>query len=390
MSNFKKILLNLFFIPFYWVFSYIIPKKQNLILFGSYFGYKFTGNPKHYYLYLLNKKDSKYNTFWITRNKKIYFTLKKESKPVVYLYSFSGIWKILRAKYLLIEESAKDITGATFLLGNYNIINLWHGVGLKKLSFDTGPQNIFYRLLHYFWSKEFDLYDVITSSSIEFEDTHKKLFKNNKIVVTGYPRNDILFVNKNNLNFKYKKEFKKYKKIIAYLPTYRENLRGKEPFSKINLININSYLLRNNYLFVIKNHPSLVNNSIFDNYSNIVDYTARIDDPQEFLVFVDILITDYSSVVSDFCLMDKPVIFYPFDYEEYIKDRGLIYDYFKILPGPFAEKEKELFQKIKDINNIFSESLYQKKYLEFKLYFNKFIDGNSSSRVYDLMGNLNK
>lgn len=393
MSNFKKILLNLFFIPFYWVFSYIVPKKDNLILFGSYLGYKFTGNPKYFYLYLLNKRNSGYSPFWITRDQKIYHTLKKDLKPVVYLYSFSGIWKILRAKYLLIEVVAQDITGTTFLLGNFNIINLWHGVGLKKLDFDSRPKNLFYRLLYFFWSKEHELYNVVISSSTEFEATHKDYFKNNKIIVAGYPRNDIFFADKKNVNFKYKNEFKKYKKIIAYLPTFRDNLNSIEPFSKFNLIEINSYLLRNNYLFVIKSHPLptlLANKSTFDNYSNIIDFSNKIDDPQELLVFVDILITDYSSAASDFCLMNKPIIFYPYDYEDYIKNRELIYDYYKILPGPFANNEEEFLQKIKDIDNIFSDSLYQKKYLDYKLLFNKFIDGDSSRRIYELMRNLNK
>ncbi|MFA5184156.1 MAG: CDP-glycerol glycerophosphotransferase family protein [Patescibacteria group bacterium] len=389
MINFKKILLNLLFIPFYWFFSYIIPKKNNLIIFGSYFGRKFTGNPKYFYLYLLNKKDCKYNPVWITRSLKILDLLKADSKPVAYLYSFFGMWQILRAKYLVIESAAQDITGITFLLGNFNIINLWHGVGLKKLDFNIGPENLFYKLLNFFWFRESKLYKVIISSSVEFENAQRNFFKNNRIIVTGYPRNDIFFLNKEDISFKYKKEFERYEKVIAYLPTFRDSLDEMKPFSGSGLAKINDYLFKNNYLFVIKNHPLLANKFIFENYSNIVDLSNEIDDPQELLIFADILITDYSSVVSDFCLMNRPVIFYPYDYENYTRNRELVHDYYKILPGPFADNENILLQMIKDIDSIFLDASYQKKYLDFKIFFNKFIDGDSSKRIYELIENLN-
>src|SRR5690606_3485094 len=107
----------------------------------------------------------------------------------------------------------------------------------------------------------------------------------------------------------------------------------------------NEYLHKNNILLVIKRHP--FDKTHFQSLSNIKDYSDNIVDVQELLVCTDILITDYSSVFFDFSLTNRPIIFYAYDYNEYLENcRGMYFDYYKEMLGPFARNESELLHLI--------------------------------------------
>ncbi len=84
-----------------------------------------------------------------------------------------------------------------------------------------------------------------------------------------------------------------------------------------------------------------------------------------FLV-TDILITDYSSIPYEFCLLKKPMVFYPYDLEEYKKQRGIIGEYDSLVPGPVVYSTKELVSIIN--NNEFDLS----KVEEFSLKWNQY------------------
>lgn len=88
-------------------------------------------------------------------------------------------------------------------------------------------------------------------------------------------------------------------------------------------------------------------------------------------------------ILFDFCLTDKPIIYYPYDYEEYLKKcRGIYYDYYKELTGPFAHNEDELLNLIKNCEKWPKKKNYKDKYKKSKNKFNKYQDRNSCKRVF--------
>lgn len=386
----KKIILNLIFIPLFWVLSYIIPKDNKLVILGSYFGYRFIGNPKFFYLYLCKSVNVPFRFVWITRNRKIYKQLKKEKRPVLYLYSFAGIYAILRAKYFIIGEAAQDITGTAFLLGKYYIIECWHATPLKNISRkECKGDSLYKKLFWFFMKKEFQLYNIVLACSDEAAKHMKVALYNKNVLVFGYPRNDIFF-DKDLYNNRYKSKFflANYEKVILYAPTFRDAEEEIEPFSYSFLINFNNYLKASNYIFLIKNHPiSLFGKRIkVLNLSNIVDVSDMVDDIQDILIDTDLLVTDYSGVMFEYCLMKKPIVFYAYDYEKYIStSRDMLYDYFKEIVGPFALTEEDLFMLIKEVNNWFYCEQYQRDYDAFIDRFNLFRDGDSSRRLYEFV-----
>ena len=93
------------------------------------------------------------------------------------------------------------------------------------------------------------------------------------------------------------------------------------------------------------------------------------------------LITDYSGIFFDYLLLDRPIVFAPFDLKEYLKtNRAFYFDYEKITPGPKANNWQEIIIMIDKVLNGLDS--YKKTRQDVNKTFHQYIDGNSSQRVY--------
>src|SRR5699024_7882784 len=175
-----------------------------------------------------------------------------------------------------------------------------------------------------------------------------------KVIATGVPRSDVFF------DEVYKKHVKevlydkypmlKEKKVILFAPTFRGNGQGSAhyPFEALELRKLYENL-KDDYVFVFKIHPFVKNEysipyDMSDFYYDLSDF-REIND---LLLVTDILITDYSSVCFEFGILNKPMLFFGFDVEQYIKDRDFYYDYFDFIPGPLVKNTNEIIDKIKN------------------------------------------
>ncbi|CDG65347.1 MAG: hypothetical protein PWQ15_982 [Methanobacterium sp.] len=103
-------------------------------------------------------------------------------------------------------------------------------------------------------------------------------------------------------------------------------------------------------------------------------------DVYKILPFTDYLITDYSSVYFDYMLLNKPIIFAPFDIDDYIKnDREFYYNYNDVTPGPKAYNWKEVLKYINKIVREPNRYKDQRKIINQK--FNKYNDNKNCQRV---------
>lgn len=175
-----------------------------------------------------------------------------------------------------------------------------------------------------------------------------------KVIPTGVPRSDVFF------DEGYKKHvrkvlYEKYpmlkeKKVILFAPTFRGNGQGSAyfPFETLELRKLYEEL-KEEYVFVFKIHPFVKNDFMIpydmsDFYYDLSEY-REIND---LLLVTDILITDYSSVCFEFGILNKPMLFFGFDVEQYIKDRDFYYNYFDFIPGPLVKTTEEIIDKIKN------------------------------------------
>lgn len=388
--NLRFHLLDLFITALLVLLSYLVPKNKEQILLGSRFGLDFVGNPKYFYLYLLTNQHNRSfkKIFWITKNREIYFQLKTKLMPVIYSYSFAGFVAILRSNFLIDSYDVSDIAYLHFLPGRFNKIEIYHGLPFKGLTpglKDAWPRPIGFYLYH----KERASYRGYVVTSEETKRISEGWYHKN-IVILGYPRNDIFFNHSFAFeDYKNKFNLSRFTKVILYCPTFRDKRPSKVPFTINFLKKLNDYLIKNNYTLLLKNHPNERSDFNVENYSNIIDVSSRVNDVQDLLIHVDVLITDYSSVVMDFILSNKPIIFYPYDYDEYTKIRKWDIDYYSIVPGPFAKNEEELLECLKSIETIFRGTAYKEKYEELRNKYHFYKDGKSCERLYNFLRGKN-
>ena len=273
-----------------------------------------------------------------------------------------------------------DATETKYTNWNLRIIQLWHGTGFKNIGLlndlNINNDNVINTL-----KKNYSKYKLVVATSVSDRERKVESFGVKNVVITGSPRNDIFFdfsitadtiKSKNNLN--------KYNEIISYTPTFRD-FETFAPFSNRFWEKLNEYLILNNTLFIVKKHPWDEYLSIPNCYSNIKDMSNIFIDVQELLLITDILISDYSGIMTDFALTNKPIICFMYDWEEYANTcRTSYYDLSSILPKPFVYQEEELLDRIMS-RKWLKEDQYIKSYDSFRNMFHKYLDNSSCKRV---------
>jgi teichoic acid glycerol-phosphate primase len=141
----------------------------------------------------------------------------------------------------------------------------------------------------------------------------------------------------------------KHKKVILYAPTYRDH--ELENFNlKLDLDKMYEALCED-YVLILKLHPAIRNKAEYEDlYPGFVyDYTGKAS-TNELLMVTDILISDYSSIPFEFSLLNKPMVFFAYDLDEYTKERGLWESYDMLVPGPVVKETNGLVETIKHDN----------------------------------------
>jgi len=228
------------------------------------------------------------------------------------------------------------------------MLNTWHGTPLKTLGKST--ENDFFDIANVqknFVISDYLLYPNIFMKDIMIEDYMLKGIANNKIMLCGYPRNEI-FLRDDKENARKNNGFEG-KTIIAYMPTWRGGVRSVDVSEQIeiaqNHIKEISDNLKENQILYVNMHPFIGNKLDLSEYENVKTFPKNLE-TYEFLSLCDILITDYSSVFFDFCITDKKIILFAYDEEEYFRERGV---YLKFEELPFR-KVKTVTELINEIN----------------------------------------
>lgn len=359
---------------FLFIFSYIIPKDKNLILFGSMKTKYIWGNPKIYYLYMHDRYWDKYNIFFCDPHQ-----TNTDSRIKTYGNWLKKYWLLLRAKTLIIDACSFDLWISWVFSGNFNIIQMWHWEPIKKIGF-LSDLYISRRnpIILFFEKLEYKTYKLILSNpwSIKILEW---CFQNKNVEWIWVPRNDLL-LHKDILNlvkntevekqiFEWKKQ---YKNIILLAPTFRET-DSSDYFTKNEVEELNKTLKKNNYLLIIKTHPNETRSFLDKKYSNIKNVTKSLNyDATDFTPFIDVVMTDYSSIYIDFLLSWKPIVWYQNDLKEYIyKERGLLYSPKDVtISETTAHSFQELLNKIQSLETSVTQKSYKNNYTQlYNLFF---------------------
>jgi len=379
-----SIIISVVFFPYTYFFT-----DKNLWLFSGING-KYIDNCRYLYEYVReNVKDV--HAIWITTDKECATKMKDSSLDAEYAYTLQAFIHILHASVLI--SSIGNLEFGVPIYGKRKIyLQTWHGTMLKVV----GPRSFRKDGIMYIITKAYSCLKKIiinqlnkhtlgiTTSSIEFHH-YSELFSTtyDNIYVTGYPRNDILLKSKSKIL-----NCKKCKKIL-FAPTYNTAISESllHPMKIRNVLaKLNKMLHKQNAFLFAKIHPQLESlrqvKDKYAKYDRIIFLSARYD-IYRYMHDFDILITDYSGIYFDFLLLNKPIIFTPFDLEKYKNSRGIHFNYDLVTPGPKATNWDELIKEIKDVLD--GKDEYKEKRRCINNMFNEVQDARSSERIIGLI-----
>ena len=369
LINFSKgKLKNLVSLVLYWRYT-LTPKDKNIWVFSGFNKTSYMDNSKYLYEYVL-ENHPEIQAVWTTLSKDVFQRLSSEGKPVVMMRTAKCRKIVSRAAIAVTDHfRMSDYEAFSGLNDRLKMVQLWHGVGLKtigdlkntnvpgvKWSNDILPMEqdglwtkIMKRLKyfrHAYYRELFERYFMLVCPGQERMEQIAKPWNipAEACFVAGHPRNVVLHTMEVN-----KKPYE-----ILYAPTYRWNKEKEQEL--VNQIaecaeQIQQTMQMKDAVLTIRLHPHTWRNyiEILDRIEQEYD-RIRIDrskDVYQTLGKYSVVISDYSSIAYDFILLDRPAVFFNYDFEEFIaQECKLNYDYDEYSPGIKTKSWKETLDAV--------------------------------------------
>lgn len=322
-------------------------RKGNVILFSSGSRAKIGGNEEFVYKRMIERGMKKTHKFLFDFKPTI-------TEKMPFFKKISFLYKLAVADIIIIDDYYPDIYTLDF--PEYKkVVQVWHAcgafkaVGLERLGKPGAPA---------FNTRVHKCYTHVPVSSYHSALHHAECFGLDEkcFYPTGVPRTDIFFdpEYKKNIMAQLAQEFPMSvgkSKVYLYAPTFRGNGANSAhfPYEKIDLEAWGEFCIETNSLFVIKMHPfvkQLIR--IPEKYQDYIIDATSYREVNDILFMIDVLITDYSSIIYEFSLLKRPMLFYAFDKEEYVATRDFYEEFEKIVPGKIVGTSQELLESVKN------------------------------------------
>lgn len=350
----------------------------------------FRDNPKYLFFQAV-EHHPEINSIWIGMSRHDVSYLKFKGYKAYSRNSIKGLYHILTAGVAICDHQLGSFN--SFLLGGVYYVNLWHGSSVKKVRW----QNTMDFLREYNLKNEAEMrssfifkmmqYHVLfrtpdlclAPSTVQAKEFFAPMMDIplEHCVVGIFPRSELLLAGKQAaINFIVSKEsretldfvngLKQFRKNYIYMPTWRKGNIDFMAASGIEWMTLNECLKNRNELLILKLHPfTKINLDMMSKYSNLMVF-PNDSDIYTVLPFIDCLITDYSSIYSDFLMMNKEIILYVFDYDNYVHNSNELGDYDKFFIG---KRASDFDQLLHIIDNGEDCHLPQEKYHELMEFF---------------------
>ncbi len=358
--------------------DYIWPKDPKILIFGSSMGRYPSGNAKTLFNYITAISDTPFQC---------YFFLRDGGPDDRYRrfvpFNLRTYFLFLRAKTVLVTHGLYDIGRLNSCSRKKNIIKLWHGrPGLKGDGYSS--KNLTKEQLKKMEKDDRKTTAFLVCSRIEsFMRAYSNILHPRQILPLGYPRNDELL--KNDLPYRTLREvlpnLPDFDQALLYAPTWRDYEETKFfPFDDFDVDALEIWLEKRNAILLLRAH---INESIPVSESERIRSLnfEECNEINDILKDISVVITDYSSITADFLLLDRPIIYIPYDKDEFEARYGFCYGNFEFwTPGEKVLTFVDFIRAAEtalDSNDDYSE---HRKMIN-KLV-NEFQSNNSTERVY--------
>jgi CDP-ribitol ribitolphosphotransferase len=296
------------------------------------------------------------------------------------------------ATAVFVHES-NNLMGHLTIRPETEIIQLWHGCGVfKHIGLSTYGKDGFKSMEKYNEFPEYNNYSLVTIASPELEWVFEEFMGISKeshiIRPLGVSRTDEFFdpgyVEKCREKLYRAIPAAREKKVILYAPTYR----GLDP-NRVSPdaldIGLFAQELGDDYILILKHHQTVKQvPPIPEPYRDTFAYDmtrGKGMNINELMTIADVCITDYSSVAFEFSLFERPLLFFVYDLDDYIDNRGLYYNFDEITPGPLCRTTQEMADYIRSLKDGFDST----EISDFRRRFMCSCDGHASERTISFL-----
>ncbi len=368
--------------PLAYKISCIRKQQKNLVLFCEVRHGFLTDSYRAIYDELNNRDDVKTRVFYIHNN----------SGGLSYLKRYFRLCMILPTAGTILIDDTCNLFGAFKLRKNTKLIQTWHSCGAFKkwgysiagLSFGQNPDELDKFPAH----KNYTLVTVSSKECIPHFNEAFGFSEPSCVKAVGVARTDYFFSEENR-----KKAFDRLqevcpqarkKKVILYAPTYRGDADNAQPPEMFDIARLKKRL--DGCILLIKQHgfvrkPTDIPEDCKD-FAFDVSQSMKIE---ELLFVSDVCVTDYSSLIFEYSLFEKPMIFYAYDLDEFYDYRGFYYKYDRnFLPGDIVKTEEDLFDSVE---RAVKNGCDAEEVMRFRRRFMGACDGHSTQRIIDYIVN---
>ena len=329
----------------------------------------------------------------LTRRK--YIQVDGSNVVVLPLRSREGQDYLMRAKQIFIKHSPTRNLVYPLDRATHNIINVWHGIPLKRIGYASLDMQ---HKLEALGEQHRMCRAVISSSKVDTMAMASAFYplSYNDIWLTGLPRNDFILREYGRLPVHLKEQYDRAgeqiagRRLVLFVPTFKQGQRDAYyPFSEEEVAWLGRWLERNNAVLGVREHmadKARTYNKLFAPIGALDLGDSRFADVEVLYRHASLLITDYSSSFIDFMLTGRPMVSFAYDYDNYINsERGLFYDLDFAFPGPVCRTFDAMRSALDTIFDEPGEIQHSEYAFKRRLFFEHLDDRNAGRLVQKVL-----
>lgn len=356
---------------------------KDMVVYDTFQGNGAGDSPRAIHEELL-RRGEKLEHIWLVRDGRV--EVPETARAVQ--YDSVESWDVLaRARYYVVNS---PVPGHFLRRSGQTVVQTWHGTPIKQIGHDyvhdyyTSPE-VLEGLEHD--SAQWTL--LASPSSYATPVLKRALGYTGEVIESGSPRTDALVTPdpKRIAEVRRRLGLPEGKKVVLYMPTWRENREGFSGGYKLDLnIDLDEARreLGEDHVLLVRGHHNVgeqVREGVRDGF--VID-VSRWPDATDLLLVADVLISDYSSAIFDFAVTDRPILLFTYDLEHYRGTlRGFNFDLEEKAPGPLLSDSASLIAAVRDADSVAAE--YAGARAAFRAEFCDLDDGGATKRVVDRM-----
>ncbi|WP_433251751.1 bifunctional glycosyltransferase/CDP-glycerol:glycerophosphate glycerophosphotransferase [Streptosporangium sp. CA-135522] len=354
----------------------IVPPRRDLVLFESDVGAGYTGNPRYVYEELRRRRAPLRMVWSVARNRRSF----PPDATLVRRTSWRHLWTMARAGYW-VDSHGMPLAYPKPARTRY--LQTWHGQGIKSVGFNSPDLRADFPGPRAQWRAAVARWDALVSPSAEFERVFLPSHGyEGPVLRYGSPRCDVLVHGDDEAvrRAKDRLEIPPGRKVLLYAPTYRDRARSSGRSIRADLAMM-AEALADEWVVILRPHP-VERYRVPQDLRHFVRPAGSYPEVNDLMLASDALLTDYSSLMCDYAITGRPMLFLIDDWEEYRRvERGVYHDLPAIAPGPCLTTTREVIDALRDLDGVAAS--FAGRYIEFRGLWCSDEKGHASAKVVD-------